>query len=252
MALPGPKVEIVAHRGSSDEAPENTLAALRLGYEQADACELDIHLSKDGHVVVLHDASTKRTAGLDKPVAQQTLAELRTLDAGKWKGERFADERIPTLAEALALIPDGKRLFIEIKCGPEVIPALAAAIGEAKKKPEQTALIAFNLDTLRRAKETLPALQAYWLSNSKEDPKTRRAPELEDLIRKCKGAGLDGLDLDGKFPIDAAFVAKVHAAGLKLYTWTVNDAEAAKRQAAAGVDGITTDRPLRLREALGR
>ena len=84
------------------------------------------------------------------------------------------------------------------------------------------------------------------------DPKTKRPPELEDLIRKCKGAGLDGLDLDGKFPIDSAFVGKVHAAGLKLYTWTVNDAEAAKRQAAAGVDGITTDRPLKLREALGR
>src|SRR5204863_3482831 len=99
MALPGAGVEIVAHRGSSEEAPENTLAAFRLGYEQADACELDIHLSKDGHVVVLHDANTKRTAGLDKPVAEQTLAELRTLDAGKSKGGKFSNEKIPLLSE---------------------------------------------------------------------------------------------------------------------------------------------------------
>ena len=250
--MPGAGVEIVAHRGSSEEAPENTLTAFRLGYEQADACELDIHLSKDGHVVVLHDANTKRTAGLDKPVAEQTLAELRTLDAGKSKAEKFSNEKIPLLSEVLALIPDGKRLFIEIKCGPEVIPALAAAIEEAKKRPEQTALIAFNLETLRQAKEKLPKLQAYWLSSAKDDPKTKQAPELDVLIQKCRSAGLDGLDLEGKFPIDAAFAGKVHAAGLKLYTWTVNDAEAAKRQAAAGVDGITTDRPLKLREALGR
>lgn len=245
MALPRSGPEITAHRGASEEAPENTLASFRLGYEQADACELDIHLSKDGRIVVMHDATTKRTAGLDKPIAQQTLAELKSLDAG-------AGERIPLLSEVLALIPEKKRLFIEIKCGPEVIPALAAVIEEAKKKPEQTALIAFHLETLRRAKVKLPKLQAYWLASAKAEPKTGKPPEVEALIRKAKDAGMDGLDLEGKFPIDADFAAKVHAAGLLLYTWTVNDAGAAKRLAAAGVDGITTDRPQRLRESLGR
>lgn len=235
-------IEIVAHRGASSEAPENTLAAFRLGYEQADACELDIHLSKDGRVVVIHDANTKRTAAVDKPVAEQTLAELRALDAGK-------GEKIPLLAEVLALIPEGKRLFIEIKCGPEVIAPLVAVIDEAKRKPEQTALIAFNLETLRQAKQKLPKLQAYWLVGS---PKNGKPPEVETLVQKCKDAGVDGLDVDGKLPVDAAFVGRVHAAGLKLYTWTVNDSEVAKREAAAGVDGITTDKPLRIKEALAK
>lgn len=252
MALPRSGPEIVAHRGSSEEAPENTLASFRLGYEQADACELDIHLSKDGQVVVMHDATTKRTAGLDKPIARQTIAELKALDAGKFKGEKFAGEKIPLLSEVLSLIPEKKRLFIEIKCGVEGIPGLVTLIGEAKRKPEQTALIAFNLETLRQAKLKLPKLQAYWLVDAKADPKSGKPPDVEELIRKAKDAGVDGLDLEGKFPIDADFAAKVHAAGLKLYTWTVNDAEAAKRQAAAGVDGITTDRPLKLRESLGR
>ena len=252
MALPRSGPEIVAHRGSSEEAPENTIASFRLGYEQADACELDIHLSKDGQVVVMHDANTKRTASVDKPIAQQTLEELKALDAGKFKGEKFAGEKIPLLSEVLALIPEKKRLFIEIKCGSEVIPGLVAVIGDAKKTPEQTALIAFNLDTLRQAKQKLPRLKAYWLASAKADAKTGKPPEVDALIQKAKDAGLDGLDLEGKFPIDADFVGKVHAAGLKLYTWTVNDAEAAKRQAAAGVDGITTDRPLKLRESLGR
>src|SRR5579864_4055936 len=155
--------EIVAHRGSSEEAPENTLAAFRLGFQEADACELDIHLSKDAQVVVMHDANTQRTAGVDKLIAQQTLGELQALDAGRWKGENFAGERIPLLSDVLALIPERKRLLIEIKCGPEVVPRLVSVIQEAERKPEQTALIAFSLETLRQAKSKLPNLQAYWL-----------------------------------------------------------------------------------------
>jgi len=250
-AFAGPaQVEIVAHRGASAEAPENTLPSFRLGWELADADELDIHLSRDGEPVVLHDASTKRTAGLDKPVADQTLAELKALDAGSWKAPAWTGTRIPTLAEVLAILPEGKRLFIEIKAGPEVIPALEKAVKDSGKPAKQLALIAFNLETLKQAKAKLPALPAYWLAGSGEDKKTGKSPAIEDLVLKAKAAGVDGLDLDFKFPIDEAFVAKVHAAGLKLFTWTVNDPEVALKEKAAGVDGITTDKPRELRRAL--
>src|SRR3954454_10841881 len=97
-ALGAPPVEIIGHRGASFDAPENTVASFRLGYEQkADACELDVYLTKDGRIVVIHDKDTRRTAGVDRPVVQQTLDELKKLDAGKWKGDRFAGEKIPTL-----------------------------------------------------------------------------------------------------------------------------------------------------------
>lgn len=246
------QVEIVAHRGSSDEAPENTLAAFRLGFEQADAVELDLHLSKDGHAVVIHDKSTKRTAGADRPVAEQTLEELKALDAGLWKDGRWKGERIPTLSEALALLPDGKRYCLEIKCGPEVLPAMQKAIAESGKKPAQLAIIGFGFETMKRAKARMPELAVYWLAGSKEDPKTKKAPELDDLLKRAKEAGLDGLDLDYKLPIDAAFVAKMREARLKVLVYTVNDPAVAKRLAEAGVDGITTDRPLEIRKALGR
>jgi len=244
------QVEIVAHRGASAEAPENTLPSFKLGWELADADELDIYLSKDGEAVVIHDASTKRTAGLDKLVADQTLAELKALDAGSWKAPSWTGTRIPTLAEVLVLVPQGKRLFIEIKAGPEVIPALENAVKASGKTPKQLALIAFNLDTLKQAKAKLPEFPAYWLAGYKEDKKTGKSPAIEDLVLKAKAAGVDGLDLDFKFPIDEAFVAKVHAAGLKLFTWTVNDPEVALKEKAAGVDGITTDKPRELRRAL--
>ena len=88
-------VEIIAHRGASYDAPENTVAAFKLGWKQnADAVELDIWLSKDGKIVCLHDDNTKRTAGVDKAVADQTLAELRMLDAGSLKGTKWKGEKL--------------------------------------------------------------------------------------------------------------------------------------------------------------
>jgi glycerophosphoryl diester phosphodiesterase len=246
------QVEIVAHRGSSDEAPENTLASVRLGFEQSDAVEIDIHLSKDGHAVVIHDKTTKRTAGADRPVAEQTLAELKALDAGLWKGERWKGERIPELAEVLALVPAGKRIYVEVKSGADVLPALKKAVEASGKTPAQIAVIGFSLPAMKEAKALLPAHAVYWLASAKEDPKTKKLPDLDGLAAKAKEAGLDGLDLDYKFTIDAALVAKLKAAGLKLLTWTVNDEAVARRLSAAGVDGITTDRPAALRRSLAR
>ena len=221
--------EIVAHRGASHDAPENSLEAFRLGWTQADANELDVHLSRDGRLVVIHDASTKRTAKVDKPVVEQTAAELKALG-------------VPALEEVVADVPAGKRLFIEIKCGPEAVPELARVLKD--RPPERFAIIAFQADTLKKAKQRLPAIPAYWLAGYKAEVK------LDDLLAKAKAEGFDGLDLNHQFPIDAAFVKRIRDAGLKLYTWTVNDPEVARRQAAAGVDGITTDRPGWLRARL--
>ncbi len=246
--------EIIAHRGASHDAPENTVAAFKLGYEQkADADELDIYLSRDGEVVVMHDKTTKRTAGADRNVADQTLAELQALDAGKWKDARFTGERIPTLKEALATVPAGKRMFIEIKCGAEVLAPLQKLLKESPLDRKQLVIICFQEEVLRKARPLFPDLQLYWLVGWPKDkagqpPVTK--PQLDTLIATAKGAGFDGLNLDAGFPIDKAFVEKVTAAGLKLYTWTVDSAETARALAAAGVAGITTNRPAWLREQL--
>jgi glycerophosphoryl diester phosphodiesterase len=244
-------VEIIAHRGASHDAPENTIAALKLGWEQnADGNEFDVYLSSDRKIVLLHDKTTKRTAGVDLPVVKQTLEDLRKLDAGSWKAASFAGEKIPTMAEALAVIPKGKRVFIEIKCGPEILPELKKEIAASGKSAAQLVIIAFNYDVVTQAKKLMPELQVYWLSSADADKKTGEVPKIEKLIEKAKAAGLDGLNLNYKFPIDAKFVQQVKSAGLKLYTWTVNDAAVAKQLVAAGVDGITTDRPAWLREQL--
>jgi glycerophosphoryl diester phosphodiesterase len=244
-------VQIIAHRGASHDAPENTLSSFKLGYQQnADADELDIYLTRDNKIVVIHDGDTGRISGVTNKIATSTSEELRRLDVGKWgpwKGKGFT-EKIPLLEEVLPLIPEGKRLFIEIKCGPEVLPELKRVLAKSGKTPSQTVIIGFGYEVVKEAKATLPNVEACWLVT--RDKKSKEYPPIEDLIPKAKAANLDGLDLEAGFPIDKTFVQKVHSAGLKLYTWTVDDPAIARQQAEAGVDGITTNRPGWLREQL--
>jgi glycerophosphoryl diester phosphodiesterase len=245
-------VEIVAHRGASHDAPENTVASFQLGWKQhADAGELDIRLTKDLQIVVIHDADAKRTTATSSPVANRTLAELRALDAGSWKGPQWKGQRLPTRSEALATVPDGKRMFIEIKCGREVLPILEGVLHDSGKKPRQLVLIGFKYDTMAQAKQRFPDLTVYWIVGYGKDKKTGMGPpRLAEMIDRAKAARFDGLDLSFKFPIDAAFVTQVKAAGLQLHAWTVDDAAVAAKLVAAGVDGITTNRPGWLREQL--
>ena len=243
-------VEIIAHRGASDDAPENTVAAFQLGWEQkADACELDIRLTKDGRIVAIHDSTTRRTAGAARRVGAQTWEKLRTLDAGSWKGAQWKDERIPTLEEALATVPDGKRLFIEIKCGAEVLPEIECVLNHSGKNARQHVIMGFDFATMKQARERFPHSPIYWIASPKRWSRGKR-PSVDALIAKAKSADFDGLDLDRRFAIDREFVSRVKNAGLKLCVWTVNDAALAGKLAALGVDGITTNRPLWLRERL--
>jgi glycerophosphoryl diester phosphodiesterase len=248
----GHKVEIIAHRGASHDAPENTVAAIKLAWAQkADASEFDVFLSKDGKIVVIHDKDTKRVAGMDKKVAEQTLAELRQLDTGKWKGEKFAGEKLPTLEEMLATVPEGKRVFIEVKVGPEIVPELDRVLKASKLRPEQTPVISFNAKVIAAVKKARPDLAAYWIVSLKP-ANGKEPPTVESLIAKAKAVQADGLDLSASTVLDKTYCDKVKAAGLKLYVWTVNDPQVARRMVDIGVDGITTDRPGWLRDKLAK
>ena len=241
-------VEIIAHRGASQDAPENTLAAFQQAWEQgADAIELDIHLSKDGKIAVIHDKDTARVAGVKHEVARLTWEELQTIDVGSHKNPSFRNERIPTLEPILARVPEGKRALIEIKCGPEILPELQRVISVSTLKPKQVAIIAFDAEILRQSKMRMPALSHYLLVDYKRDA-LGRPPKVTSAIQRAKAAGLDGLSIKHEWPIDPKFVKLVKSEGLHLIAWTVNDTAAAKRLTDAGVDGITTDRPGWLRK----
>jgi glycerophosphoryl diester phosphodiesterase len=112
---------IIAHRGASHDAPENTLSAFKLSIEQdADGFEADFFLTSDEQIVCFHDKDTERICGKKLLVTQTPLAELQSLDVGRWKGPQWKGEKMPTMADVLAAVPAGKMIFIELKstsCG---------------------------------------------------------------------------------------------------------------------------------------
>jgi glycerophosphoryl diester phosphodiesterase len=245
-------VEIIAHRGASYDAPENTLESVQLGWEQgADAVEVDVYLSSDGHIVAHHDETTKKIAGVDRRVVGQTLAELQQLDVGLWKGAKWKGVRIPKLGDVLATIPEGRRMFVEVKCGPEIVPGLAKAFKRSGKKPEQLVVISFNYEVVKQAKVRFPKIPCFYLSSFKWDEATGKLkPSAAELIALAKAARLEGLNVSYKGLAGKSFVKKVQASGLELFTWTVNSPVEARRLAGLGINGITTDRPAWLREQM--
>jgi len=242
-------VEIIAHRGASYDAPENTMVSFRLGWERQANVELDVYLSKDNRMVVIHDASTKRTAGgVDLKVNESTADQLRALDVGSFKAKKFAGERIPFLAEVVQSIPPGQRLYIEIKCGKEILPQLRQLL-VASGKMSQVVIIGFNLETVAESKKLID-VPTYWLRGTEKDKNTKQwIPHDPKLVQTAKDKGLNGLDVDFA-GVTEELVRAAKAAGQKLYVWTVDDPVEARRLVQLGVDGITTNRPDWLREQL--
>lgn len=246
MPFAASALEIIAHRGASFDAPENTVVSARLGWEQrADAVEIDIHAAPAG-LIVIHDDTTNRTTNRRGRVDRLTEEARLACDAGAWKGAKFSGEKLPRLEDILAVVPKEGRLVIEIKV-PGALAILPQTLAKSGLRAGQFLIIAFDPDVAANAKKALPACKVLRLASYEPRKPSHR---IDELIRLSLEAGLDGLNLSRKWPIDEAFVQKVHAAGLSLYVWTVDDAAEARRLRDAGVDGITTNRPGWLREQL--
>ena len=240
---------IVAHRGASHDAPENTLPAFELAWKQgADAIEGDFLLTKDNQIVCIHDGSTKRLADRNLAVRGSTLEELRKLDVGSWKHEKYKGTKIPTIAEVFATIPKGRKIFVEVKCGKEIIPHLVKEIGKSKLKAEQIVLICFGQEVVKAFKQALPKNKAYWLCSFKQNEEGLWEPSLETVLATLKETKADGLDSHHGIPGAAA--RKIMNAGYEWHAWTVNDVATAKKLKALGIHYITTDRPALIKGSL--
>ncbi len=241
-------VEIIAHRGASYLAPENTMASVRLGWEKGADVEVDVHLSKDNRIVVIHDSTTKRTGEIDLEVKEATSLELRELDVGSFKSQEYAGEQIPFLADIIETIPPGRKLYVEIKCEKEVLPILHKLIIDSGKM-SQIVIIGFDLETVALSKGLID-VPTYWLKGTEKEEETEEwIPHDPQLAQIAKNNGLDGLDVHYA-GVTKEFAGAVKASGLKLYIWTVDEPEEAIRLVKLGVDGITTNRPAWLRRQL--
>lgn len=238
---------VVAHRGASVEAPENTLAAFRRAWALgAESCELDVRVSADGAVVVMHDATTARTGGVDRPVAAQTLAELAALDVGAWFGPAFAGERVPLLAEVLAAMPAGRMLFVEVKTGAADAEAIARVITDTPRAPGAwVALQGYDADALAAVGARLPGVPTYWDVDPPAGEDGQPRPYGDEVIAAARARGFTGLALDVR-GVDERVREAIAAAGLELDVWTVDDA-AALATWRGRARWVETNRPERAR-----
>lgn len=254
--LPCSAQSIVAHRGASYDAPENTLAAFRLAWTQgADAIEGDFYVTKDDQIVCIHDKTTKRTAPgqPELKVADSTAEQLRRLDVGSWKNKRFKGERIPLLGEVLETVPEGKKILVEIKCGPEILSLLKPQLEQSGLKSNQILIICFDEAVVKQARRMMPQYKANWLTSYKQNSdKSQWKPTTDEVLASLKRTAATGLGTNGNTEvIDDVFFKRVVDQGFEFHVWTVNDVAVARRFAQLGVDSITTDKPQLIRESIG-
>jgi glycerophosphoryl diester phosphodiesterase len=244
---------IIAHRGASHDAPENTIAAYKLAIEQgADAFEGDFWLGAGGHILDLHDKDTKRVAGKKFSITKAPFEKLRALDVGSWKKKKWKDERIPTLEEVLAIVPTGKKVFLELKSGPEIVKPMAKVIAASHLSAEQIVLISFHADAIAACKKQMPDLKALWLcsfNNKKRDAPPKTPAEVAATLKRIHADGLDAEAVPAYF--NAAFINCLRKLGCHEFSvWTVDDPKVAKFYADLGAWSITTNRPVWLRKQL--
>ncbi|MDZ8170701.1 glycerophosphodiester phosphodiesterase [Microbacterium xanthum] len=255
------RVAVAAHRGASIEYPENTLAAFAAAIAYgAEGIELDVALSTDGVPVVMHDDTVDRTTDGHGPVDALTAAQLAALDAGR-------GERVPTLAEVLALAAGRAEVNIEIKA-PAAVPAVADVVAAF---PDLVWFASsFHWPVLQELRERIPQARLYPLTLGVGDPGVMRRQAVaaghpaervdtwfrmlveqlestgfEPALAFAEHVGAEGVSIweDG---LGAPEIDRLHAAGLRAYVWTVNDLARARELAGAGADALCTDDPAAL------
>ena len=222
---------VIAHRGASDAAPENTLAAFRLAAEQkADFVELDVQESADGEILVVHDSDLMKVGGVPTKIWEGEAATLRSVDIGSFKDPRFSAERVPTLAEALAACKGRCRVIVELKSygHHQQLEQRVAAIVEAAGMVNDCEFMSLDLDMVRRMKALRPSWRVGLLV----------AKAIGDLTE----LKADFLAVEARMATPR-FIRQAHRAGQDVYIWTVDDPAWIFVALSRGVDGLITDRP---------
>jgi glycerophosphoryl diester phosphodiesterase len=232
---------VVAHRGFSSLAPENTLAALSKAIEiGAGGSEFDVYASCDGKLVVMHDGKVDRTTDGKGDITKMSLAELKKLDAGSWKGSQFKGERIPTLEEMLTKLKGTQcKPVIEIK-ERGIAEKVVADVRNADMV-DQAVVISFHADAVKQVRALEPRIPCAWLCG--EFPKQLPAEKhAEWLVSQAKACDTDFVDLSYKM-LSADLVAQLQKQGLTVWAWTVDEPKDMDDVMGWGVASITTNRP---------
>ncbi len=247
--------KIVAHRGASYKAPENTIASFKLAFEEhTDFIEGDFWMTKDNEIICIHDPHTKRVTNkkIKLNVISSTLHDLKQLDVGSWKGSEYGGSSIPTIQEVLQIIPQDKGIFIDVKDEREIfMQKLSEIVKQSSVPSESFRIIAFNPDTIRLSKKYLPEIKTYWLFGWYFS-KTKYAVSLAQrkLIKTLEALECDGVDLYAAPYIDKKLVEYLRKNNLDFCAYNVENQQAALKLITLGADALTTDSPWMIRQVM--
>lgn len=236
------KMVNIAHRGASGHAPENTMEAFQKGVEmKADYIEIDVQVTKDGELVVIHDTTVDRTTNGTGKVGDLTLEEIRQLDAGSWFSEVYAGERVPTFEEVVDEFRGKVGILIELKA-PELYPGVEKKIADTlieqnMTTPKNNKIIiqSFNHDSMKKSKALLPNLSHGVLTGGSWADVTE-----EQLAQFATYADYFNPTMN---IVTDELVSDVHEAGMDIYPYTSRSQEQALKLFDLNVDGIITDYP---------
>lgn len=227
---------LIGHRGAAGVAPENTIVSFRRAVAMgADAVELDVQRTRDGHLVVMHDRTVDRTTDGTGPVDDLDLATIERLDAGSWKGAAFAGERVPTLDQVIDAVAAPTILFVELK-GPAptgVEAQLLATVARARSRVRVSSFDHRALARLRRLDAAIPIGALF----------TALPVDPVAIARSCGASAIH----PGAEYVVPELVREAHDAGLEVHVWTANEPREIAALREMGVDGIFSDHPDRLR-----
>lgn len=236
---------IIAHRGASAHAPENTLPAIRLAIQLgADALEIDVRQTRDGRIVLMHDATVDRTTNGSGEVGDMTFAAIRTLDAGVWFGKEFGGEPVPTLEEVIELLDSSTLLVVEVKGNFTIYPGIERRVVDIVTEAgigHRTILKSFDRNAIEMFSELAPDIPRLFVY-------TVRIPWLGLYIDDGISTG-DVLKVDAGYLqphwlfLSASFTKKAQQKGFKVVAWGVNTEAEIRKAIEFGVDGIETDYP---------
>ena len=233
------ETKVMAHRGASTETPENTMAAFQKAIDDmADYIELDVQLTSDGEVIVMHDSNAYRTTGVDENIANMTYKEVRRLDAGSWYSVEYKGEKVPGLREVLELAQGKIKLNIELKPADnsEELARKTVALIEKYNMENDCVITSFSSSALSAAKSCDENIRVGY------------------ILSAAYGEYYDMKNIDF-FSVNAAFLSKrtidaIHNSGKQVYAWTVNNKDSIKNLTNKGVDGVITDNPVLARETI--
>lgn len=239
------KILVIGHRGALAYAPENTMVSFELALEQgADLIELDVHLSADGELVVMHDNQVSRTTDGCGHIKDMTVAEIKKLDAGVRFGEQFRGERVPTLPEVLAWARDRVPLVIELKGDPAPSDGIESALVgmlHSHRMADRVTVISFWHGSVKRVKELEPSIATGILY----------AGHLVDTVGAARAALCDSVRVPAGY-WTKELVDELHSVGLHTTAWQSEEDELTLRLARMGLDSIGTNYPDRMRACLDR